>query len=136
MIGGIAIFALVALKIMTSTAGGTKDDLQQLSRGILWAANNPYFEGMRLTDLWQDRLGPNPWTSWHASEQEQQRFDSYMGRAGGDEQRAFLLWVQENPGRYVKLCLIRFRTALGPFTGQMSPRNRMISTVIWLLLFP
>jgi len=32
--------------------------------------------------------------------------------------------------------LIRFRTALGPFTGQMSPRNRAISAVIWLLLFP
>jgi hypothetical protein len=136
LFGGLAIVVVVALKIVASTTGGTKSDLQQLSRGIFWAANNPYFEGLRLTDLWEDRLGPNPWASRHASEQERDRFDSYLARVGGDEQQAFVLWARENPGQYLKLCLIRFRTALGPYTGQMSPRNRAISTAIWLLLFP
>jgi hypothetical protein len=135
LFGGIAMFVVVALKIVASTVGGTKDDLQQLDRGILWEVNNPHFEGMRLTSLWENRPG-NPWTSWHESEQEQQRYDSYMARAQGDGQRASFLWIRENPGPYATLCAIRLRTALSPFTGQMSPRNRVISTVIWLLLFP
>ena len=136
LVGGIAILAVVTVKIFASTAGGTRNDLQQLSRGVRWETNNPRFENMRLTDLWEDRLGPNPWTSWHMSEQEQQRFDSYLTRASGDGQRAFRLWFRDNPGRYLKLCLIRLRTAFGPYTGQMSPRNRAISTAIWLLLWP
>jgi hypothetical protein len=135
-IGGIAILVVVALKIVASTVGGTRDDLQQHDREILWKANNPYFEGLRWTDLWEDRLGSNPWTTWQASAQEHQRYDSYMTRTGGDGQRAFLLWLRDNPGQYVKLCFIRFRAALSPYTGQMSPRNRAISTGIWVLLFP
>ena len=136
LLGSVAILVVVALKIIVSTAGGSYDDLQQMSRGVGWYSNNPYYESMRLTSLWEDRLGPNPWTSWHASEQDQQRFESYAARAGNDRQRAFHLWVRENPGQYLKLCAVRLRTAVGPYTGQMSPRNRAISTLIWLLIFP
>ena len=34
------------------------------------------------------------------------------------------------------MCLARLRTEFGPYTGQMSPRNRLISAVVWLLIFP
>ena len=47
-----------------------------------------------------------------------------------------MLWIRENPAQYVKLCRVRLTAALGPFTGQMSPRNRTISTVWWLLVVP
>lgn len=136
LFGGIAILVVVVVKMVASTTGGKYDDLQQMSRGIAWYSNSPLYESMRLTDLWENRDFANPWTSWHASEQERQRFDSYLARAGGDRQRAVVLWVRENPGQYVKLCLIRLRTTASPFTGLMSPRNRTISTLIWLLLFP
>jgi hypothetical protein len=46
------------------------------------------------------------------------------------------LWVRENPAQYAKLCWVRLRTELGPFTGMMSPRNRAISTFFWLMVFP
>ena len=40
------------------------------------------------------------------------------------------------PGIGHGLCFVRLKSELGPFTGQMSPRNRQISSVIWLLIFP
>jgi 4-amino-4-deoxy-L-arabinose transferase-like glycosyltransferase len=112
-----------------------EDHLSQSASGVLWEANNPYYESMRWTSLWERRPG-NPWTRWQVSEDEQQRYDEYWTRTGQTKSQAGWLWVRENPAQYAKLCWIRLRTELGPFTGQMSPRNRMISTFFWLLVFP
>jgi hypothetical protein len=68
--------------------------------------------------------------------EERDRYDAYLARSGQNELRATLLWIRENPGRYFQVCLARLRTEFGPYTGQMSPRNRLISTAIWLLIFP
>lgn len=117
-------------------AGKAHDPARAADRGgTLWLANNPYYESMRPWSLWEARPG-NPWTRWTASEQERTRYESYLERAQRNELRAALLWMRENPAQYAKLCFIRLRTELGPFTGQMSPRHRLVSTVLWLVIFP
>jgi len=135
--GWLTVLA-VAVKFalgMLNVGGGRNDFLREKARGILWEANNPYYESMTLTSLWERRPG-NPWTKWKMSESEQESHDRYLWRTGQNEFKAGLLWVRENPRQYAKLCLIRLRTELGPFTGQMSPRNRIICTFYWLLIFP
>jgi 4-amino-4-deoxy-L-arabinose transferase-like glycosyltransferase len=134
---GVAVVAVAGLKVVINQLGGatTTDHLRQSARGVLWEANNPHYESMTLWSLWERRPG-NPWTKWTASPAEAARHGQYLERAGNDKARAGWLWVRENPGHYARLCLVRLRTTLGPFTGQMSPRNRMISTVFWLLIFP
>jgi len=107
----------------------------QNESAILWEANNPYYESMRWMSLWERRPG-NPWTTWSASPAEQRRYDDYLQRAAAEQTNPGWLWIKENPGHYAKLCFIRLRTTLGPFTGQMSLRNRAISTFYWLLIFP
>jgi hypothetical protein len=137
--GGLMLFALVAGKFLlnwSSLAGSQIDSWRSYDRGgTLWLANNPCYESMTLWSLWEERPA-NPRTTWRASVQEKSRFDEYRARAGGDLGKAARLWILENPGQYAKLVLIRLRTELGPFTGQMSVRNRAVSTVIWLLVFP
>jgi len=138
--GCLWIIALIGCRLALPLInfGGTQEEdgwRKTDSGGILWEANNPYFESMRLTTLWEARPG-NPWTLWHMSEQEQRRYDQYLERAQGDERRAAILWIRENPAQYAKLCFIRLRTELGPYTAMMSPRNRLISTFYWFLIFP
>jgi hypothetical protein len=134
---GVGLVAVtVVVKLALTWLGASKDQWVRYDRGgTLWLANNPYYESMRWYDLWESRPG-NPRTRWHASTREQQRYDHYVQAANGDELRAMELWVRDNPLQYAKLCSIRLRTELGPFTGQMSPRNRVVSTVLWLLIFP
>jgi hypothetical protein len=129
----ILVFALAkvwvgaqALRTVSSGSGG---------HSVLWEANNPYYENMGWARAWERRPG-NPWTTWVRSEEQQARFDEYLGRARQMGKDPGLLWIRENPGAYARLCLVRFRTTLGPSTGQMSPRNRMLSTVFWLVIFP
>jgi hypothetical protein len=102
---------------------------------VLLEANNPYYESLGWISLWGRRPG-NPQSDWRPSEPVQQRYDQYLARASGNPGQAALLWIRENPGQYAKLCSIRLRATLGPFTGMMSPRNRAISTFYWLLIFP
>lgn len=102
---------------------------------VLWEANNPYYESMTVFSLWE-RRPVNPWTHWKMSQAEDRRYQEYLERGGGNKTQAALLWIRENPGQYLKLCAIRFVAELGPITGQMSPLNKKISTLLWLLIFP
>lgn len=138
-VGAAALLGFVALILVLPLLGlwtDKKTNFEDTGRtDVLLEANNPYYESMRATGLWGRRPG-NPWSDWRPSEQEQQRYDQYLARTSGNPGRAALLWIRENPGQYVKLCSIRLRTTLGPFTSMMSPRNRAISTFFWLLIFP
>lgn len=109
--------------------------INEIGRAVLWEANNPYYEGMGLLSLWERRPG-NPWTHWQMSQREHERHENYLNRADHRALQAALLWIKENPGQYTKLVFVRFWTTLGPFTGMMSPRNRLISFCIWLLILP
>jgi 4-amino-4-deoxy-L-arabinose transferase-like glycosyltransferase len=102
---------------------------------VLWEANNPYFDSMTVFSLWE-RRPTNPWSGWQPSEQVTKRYEEYLARAKGHSTQAALLWMRENPAQYLTLCVVRFKAVLGPFTGHMSPLNRKISTVLWVLIFP
>ena len=103
--------------------------------GVFWTSNNPYYDGMRPWSLWEWRT-ENAWSTWKMSEEEHNRYLTYLDRSGQNELRATLLWIRENPAHYLWVCLVRLRTEFGPYTGAMSPRNRLISTAVWLLVFP
>ncbi len=137
--GCLGIIVLVGFRLALPLIdfGGTREDgwRNTDNGGILWESNNPYYESMQLTTLWERRPG-NPWTVWYMSPQEQQRYDEYKERAHQNIRRAATSWIRENPIQYAKLCFIRLRTELGPYTAMMSPRNRLISTLYWLLIFP
>ncbi|MCG3147278.1 MAG: hypothetical protein PCFJNLEI_00717 [Verrucomicrobiae bacterium] len=129
---------LVAVVKVASSQYGTPTDAQKARDNpslVIWEANNPYYESLGWLSLWERRPG-NPWTQWQASPVEQQRYVEYLERAKAQRSNPGVLWIKENPREYAKLCWVRFYTALGPCTGQMSPRNRAISTVVWLVIFP
>jgi hypothetical protein len=109
--------------------------VNEIGRAVLWEANNPYYEMMGPFSLWERRPG-NPWTHWKMSPEEHQKHEMYLERAGHQTIRAAILWIRENPLQYAKLAFIRLWTTLGPVTGMMSPRNRMISLFVWVLSFP
>lgn len=123
------------LATILGLGGGKTDPLAKSARSTLWEANNPNYESMTWTSLWERRPG-NPWTKWHETADEQRRCAEYLQRADRAGIHPGVLWIRENPGQYAKLCWVRFWAAVGPFTGQMSPRNRAISTVVWLLVYP
>lgn len=102
---------------------------------ILWEANNPYYESLSPFSLW-GRRPSNPYSDWEPSPDERKRYEEYFSRAEKVGHNPALLWIRENPGKYVKLCWIRLYTTLGPITGQMSWRNKALSTVYWLLIVP
>jgi hypothetical protein len=137
--GVAVIIAFVALKFVvtwSNAAGSAAEPNRAGDRGgIFWLSNNPYYDRMRPWSLWEWR-GSNPWSTWTASDEERERYAQYLARGGQNELRATLLWIRENPTRYLQVCLARLRTEFSPYTGQMSPRNRHISIVIWLLIFP
>jgi hypothetical protein len=139
ILGPVLIVALVAFKFVltwTDAAGAATEPNRAADRGgIFWLSNNPYYERMRPWSLWEWR-GSNPWSEWKMSAGEQARHQSYLARCGSNELRAALLWIWERPGNYAQVCLARLRTEFGPYTGEMSPRNRLISTLVWLLVFP
>ena len=137
--GFMVIASFVALKFVltwSNAAGNAAESNRAADRGgVFWTSNNPYYEGMRPWSLWEWRT-ENVWSTWKMSGQEHDRYTSYLDRGGKNELRATLLWIRENPVQYLWVCLARLRTEFGPYTGQMSPRNRLISTAIWLLIFP
>jgi hypothetical protein len=139
IIGAVVIIVFVALKFVvtwSNAAGSAAEPNRAGDRGgIFWLSNNPYYDRMRPWSLWEWR-GSNPWSTWTASDGEREHYAQYLTRSGQNELRATLLWIRENPGRYLQVCLARLRTEFSPYTGQMSPRNRHISAVIWLLIFP
>ena len=113
----------------------SQGSVNETGKAILWEANNPYYERMGLFSLWERRPG-NPWTHWEMSPAEHEKHDAYLERTNHKTIPAAVLWIRENPGHYVKLMFVRFWTTLGPFTGMMSPRNRLISLAIWTVTFP
>jgi len=134
-----AIVLFVALKFVitwSNVAGRAAEPNRAADRGgIFWLSNDPYYDRMRPWSLWEWR-GANPWSTWKMSDEERDRYASYLARSGQNELRAALLWIRENPGHYTQVCLARLRTEFSPYTGEMSPRNRLVSTVVWLLIFP
>jgi hypothetical protein len=111
------------------------NSVSEIGRAVVWEANNPYYEDMTPFSLWERRPG-NQWTHWKMSSEQHGRYEEYLERSNHQPVRAALLWIRENPMQYGKLVFVRFWTTLGPFTGMMSPRNRLISLVVWLLSFP
>lgn len=138
--GCLVIVALIGCRLAFPLInfGGSQEDAWRStdSGGILWESNNPYYESMHLTAVWERRPPASPWSVWHMSAQEEQRYDEYKQRAHQNIRLAAILWIRENPAQYTKLCFIRLRTELGPYTATMSPRHRLISTFYWLLIFP
>jgi hypothetical protein len=139
LVGALVILLFIGVKFPLTwldLAGHAYDPARAGDRGgTLWYANNPYYESMRPWSLWELRP-ENQWSNWKRSEHEQKRYDDYLTRSNGNELKASLLWMRENPVQYATLCVVRLRTEFGSYTGEMSPRNRQISTVIWLLIFP
>jgi hypothetical protein len=139
MIQAAAIVLFVALKFVitwSNVAGRATEPNRAADRGgIFWLSNDPYYDRMRPWSLWEWR-GANPWSTWKMSDEERDRYAAYLARSGQNELRAALLWIRENPGHYAQVCLARLRTEFSPYTGEMSPRNRLVSTVVWLLIFP
>ena len=90
---------------------------------------------MTAFSLWERRPGNN-WTKWKLTPEQTARFDDYLQRAGTNGTRAAVLWMWENPKDYLELCCVRFGAVLGPVTGQMSPKNKVICLVTWMLVFP
>jgi 4-amino-4-deoxy-L-arabinose transferase-like glycosyltransferase len=131
--GGIGVRLLLPhLELGTSVHDAFKAGDQG---GVLWEANNPCYESMSWFALWEQRPG-SPRSQWQMSIAESERYHDYLARVDGHGGRAGFLWIREHPLQYVKLCWIRLYTVMGPFTGQMSVRNRAISTVLWVLTFP
>jgi hypothetical protein len=137
LIAAAIILLAAATKILLPTLlhEDSSGSANEAGRGVLWEANNPYYENMGFFSLWERRPG-NPWTHWKMSLAEEQRHEAYLARGNHHTIQAALLWIEENPGQYAKLAFVRLWTTLGPFTGMMSPRNRLISLFIWLLTFP
>jgi hypothetical protein len=133
--GVLIIFGISKIVLPSLLSANSSDSMNKIGQAVLWEANNPYYESMSFLSLWERRPG-NPWTSWNMSAKEKERHEEYLERANSDGMRAAFLWIKENPGQYATLDFIRFWTALGPFTGMMSPRNRLISLFVWLVIFP
>jgi hypothetical protein len=133
--GAIVIFVAGKVLLPSLLNENSAGSMNKIGQAVLWEANNPYYETMGPFSLWERRPG-NPWTSWKMSSTETERYNEYLERAKHDSIHAALLWIRENPGQYAKLGFIRLWTTLGPFTGMMSPRNRLISFAIWLVTFP
>jgi len=131
----LAAFALAKPAVSMLIDRSRETHSSEAPTTILWEANNPYYESMTAFSLWERRPG-NSWTRWKMSPEEDQRFQAYLLRGGGNGTKAALLWIRENPRDYLELCVVRFGAVFGPVTGQMSPLNQKISWVTWLLLFP
>ncbi|MCS7337354.1 MAG: glycosyltransferase family 39 protein [Verrucomicrobiae bacterium] len=137
LIGAGMILVGVITKLALVSVPG--DPLREVDKAMFWYGNNPYYESVGWFDLWTVREDPTwtPWLPWQASDAEKARYNDYLQRAGGDKRKAGLLWAWENPMEYVKMCFVRLRATLGPLTGHMRLwQNKLVSTLLWLLVFP
>ena len=134
----LALFTLAGSKLGVSLLEGKSpahDSMRRATRGIIWEANNPYYERMTVFSLWERRPG-NRWSDWKATPDEEARYAGHLAKADDDPVKAARAWIAENPAQYATVCVVRLRAFLGPITGQMSPANKVISTVLWLAVFP
>lgn len=131
----ILAFAVGKLLLPTFFRQNSADSMNKIGQSVLWEANNPYYDTMGAFSLWERRPG-NPWSSWKMSAEETRRYEGYLERTKDDKLHAALLWIRENPSQYARLAFVRLWTGLGPFTAMMSPRNRLISLAVWLIIFP
>lgn len=135
--GAAVILGSMAVKLLLVELPG--ESLREDDKATFWYGNNPYYESMSVWDLWAVRQDPTwtPWLKWRATDSEKTRYNEYLRRAGNDVRKAGWLWARENPGHYAKMCLVRLRATLGPVTGHMRlTLNKLISTGLWLLVFP
>jgi hypothetical protein len=114
---------------------GHADSLQEDQRALMWQANNPRYENLHLWSHWHIRLG-NAKKEWGMTPEQEQRYSDYLKRTGDDRAKACLLWVRENPGQYVKLCLVRLLAVLGPVLGYNARSGMATAAPWWVLVYP
>lgn len=140
LVAALVLLAVAVVKLaisMWDTSANRNDHIRKASQGLLWQGNNPYYEDMKVWNLWEQRLSnPTAWSKWRKTEQQEQRVQDYFERAGGNPRDAGLLWVRENPGQYAKLCIMRLRTELSPYMANASPPKKLLGVGYWLLVFP
>jgi 4-amino-4-deoxy-L-arabinose transferase-like glycosyltransferase len=140
LVAALILLAVAVVKLgisMWDTSANREEHIRKASQGLLWQGNNPYYEDMKVWDLWEQRLSnPTAWSKWQKTEQQEQRVHDYFERAGGNPRDAGLLWVRENPGQYAKLCVMRLRTELSPYMANASPPRKLLGLGYWLLVFP
>jgi 4-amino-4-deoxy-L-arabinose transferase-like glycosyltransferase len=61
--------------------------------------------------------------------------DPYFECFWRESSQYFNNWVSNNIWFYIKICIWRFKSLLLPFTQEMSMRNSIISTIVWLIIF-
>jgi hypothetical protein len=106
-------------------------DFQHVAeQSMAWYANNPQYDNLTWRSWWEWQHKQPP------TEEQMSRYNDYLARSHDRPMRATWLWISENPAKYAMVCFVRLKSELGPFTGQMSARNREISSAIWLLIFP
>ena len=133
LVGALCIVGFAILKValgLLDRPAANYDFQHEAGRSMMWFANNPQYDYMTWRSWWEWQ-GKQPPT-----EEQMSRYNEYLARANNRPMHATWLWISENPARYATLCVVRLKSELGPFTGQMSPRNRKVSSVIWLLIFP
>lgn len=133
LIGALCIIFFAILKVASGlidppTAG--YDFQHDADRSMAWMANNPQYDNFTWRSWWEWQHKQPP------TEGQMSRFNDYLARSHNRPMVATWLWITENPAKYATLCFVRLKSELGPFTGQMSVRNREISSVVWLLIFP
>ncbi|HTS18636.1 MAG TPA: hypothetical protein VMP11_13765 [Verrucomicrobiae bacterium] len=133
LIGALCIVVFAILKVASGLIDSptASYDFQHVGdRSMAWNANNPEYESFTWRSWWEWQHKQPP------TEEQTSRYNDYLARSHNQPMRAVLLWISENPATYVTLCFVRLKSELGPFTGQMSPRNQLISSAVWLLIFP
>ena len=133
LVCALMLFAVGVLKLgvaLIDTSSNGKDHTRKGAQGMVWAGNNPYYEDMEWWSLWGAQRFSSP------SRVLEQRFRDYLDRSGGSERDAGVLWMRENPLQYAKLCFIRLRAELGPFTSNATFPRRVLCLFHWILVFP
>jgi hypothetical protein len=133
LIGAVCIILFAILKVASGLIDSptASYDFQHVGdRSMVWNANNPQYDNFTWGSWWEWQHKQPP------TEEQMSRYNDYLARSHDRPMRATWLWISENPEKYVVLCFVRLKSELGPFTGQMSARNREISTAVWLLIFP
>jgi 4-amino-4-deoxy-L-arabinose transferase-like glycosyltransferase len=94
--------------------------------------NQDFYRSFRFVDTYRNAATQNPYGPLIVSNSTGNQEVDEAFALGAQFQR----WKAENRGFYLWLCAWRFKTFWMPYTADMSPRNRAVSLVIWLLIFP
>jgi len=133
LIAALCIIFFAVLKVASGLIDrptASYDFQHDADRSMVWVANNPLYDNFTWRSWWEWQHKQPP------TEEQLSRYNDYLARSHDRPMRAVLLWISENPAKYAMVCFVRLKSELGPFTGQMSVRNREISSVVWLLIFP